>query len=294
MDIPWSLDKFQDTEVKMKLKRFGWFFLFLLAGLMVFFPSITFSEQIPDHLENFIRAGLCVLFIALTIVVALKKKWNKFWPIPFAFFLAAFCQFLAWRFSGLSVKLLGLETSGVKGMAAAKLSQSLWIIIPVIFLTLVSGQSLASIYFKKGHLRYGLTIGLIGFFAFAGFLVLQAKNIDSGLERLLLGAPWILIFVLSNGLNEELLFRGIFLKKLEPFLGKLGSNLLTALVFSLAHIKVEYVKSREIFMFLGIVFVLALIWGYLMQKTGSLLGSVLFHAGADLVLFTSLFTLAPQ
>ena len=278
----------------MKFKSTVWFFLFFITGLIVFLPSITFSENIPDPLENLIRAGLCVLFIALTIVFALKKKWNKFWPISFAFFLAAFCQFLAWRFSGLLVKSLGLEVSSIKGMAVAKLSQSLWIIIPILFLTLVSGQSLGSIYFKKGLLRYGLVIGLIGFFAFAGFLILQVKNADSGLERLLPAAPWILIFVLSNGLNEELLFRGIFLKKFEPFLGRFGSNLLTALVFSLAHMRVEYVESGEIFMFLGVVFALALIWGYLMQKTGSLLGSALFHAGSDLILFTSLFTMIPQ
>jgi len=278
----------------MKLKRFGWFFLFLLAGLIVFLPSVTFSEQIPDKFENLIRTGLCILFLALAVVFALKKKWNKFWPIPFAFFLAVFCQFLAWRFSGLPLKFLGLESSSIKGMAAAKFSQSLWIIIPILFLTLVSGQSLASIYFKKGRLRYGLVIGLIGFFTFAAFLIFQVKNIDSGLERLVSASPWILIFVLSNGLNEELLFRGLFLKKFEPFLGKFGSNLLTAVVFSLVHMKVEYVKSGEIFMFLGIVFVLALIWGYLMQKSGSLLGSALFHAGSDLVLFSSLFTLMPR
>jgi len=277
----------------MKLKRFGWFFLFLLAGLLVFLPSVTFSEQIPDQTENLIRTSLCVLFLILAVVFALKKKWNKFWPIPFAFFLAAFCQFLSWRFSSLPVKFLRLETSSIKGMAVAKFSQSLWIIIPILFLTLISGQSLASIYFKKGRLRYGLVIGLVAFFAFAGFLVLQVKKIDSGFDRLLFSAPWILTFVLSNGLNEELLFRGIFLKKFEPFLGKLGSNLLTALVFSLTHMKVEYVKSGEIFMFLGIVFVLALIWGYLMQRTGSLLGSTLFHAGSDLILFSSLFTMFP-
>jgi len=278
----------------MKLKRIGWFFLFFITGLIVFLPSITFSEKIPDHTENLIRTSFCVFLLVITIVFALKKKWNKFWPIPFAFFLAAFCQYLAWRFSGLPVKSLGLEASSMKGMAVAKLSQSLWIIIPIVFLTLISGQKLGSIYFKKGRLRYGLVIGLIGFFVFAGFLILQVKNVDSGLERLLSAAPWILIFVLSNGLNEELLFRGIFLKKFEPFLGKFGSNLVTALVFSLAHMKVEYVKSGEIFMFLGIVLILALIWGFLMQKTGSLLCSALFHAGSDLILFTSLFTLMPQ
>lgn len=277
----------------MKLKRFGWFLLFLAAGLIVFLPSITFSEQIPDSTETLIRTGMCVFFLLGALVSALKKKWNRFWPISFAFFLAAFCQFLAWRFSGLPLGWLGLKTTTITGMAAAKLSQSLWVILSIIFLTLLSGQKLASIYFKKGRLRYGLTIGLIGFFAFAGFLIWQVQSIDSGLERLLSVSPWILVFVLSNGFNEELLFRGLFLKKFEPFVGKFSSILVTSLVFALAHMKVEYVEPGQIFTFLFIVFVLAVLWGYIMQTSRSIIGPALFHAGADLLLFTSLFTLTP-
>ncbi|MBD3412863.1 MAG: CPBP family intramembrane metalloprotease [Candidatus Aminicenantes bacterium] len=278
----------------MKIKRIGWFFLFVTAGLLVFLPSITFTEQIPDDTETLIRTGLCIFFLLCALIFALRKKWNRFWPLSFAFFLAVFCQFLSWRFSGLSLRWLDLKTTTITGMAAAKLSQSLWIIIPILFLTIASGQSLASIYFRKGLLRYGLTIGFIGFFAFAGFLVWQVLGMNSGLDRLLSEAPWILIFVLSNGLNEELLFRGLFLKKFEPFAGKFGSVIVTAAVFAIAHMKVEYVATGEILMFLIIVFVLAVLWGYVMQKSKSIIGPALFHAGADLLLFTSLFTLSPQ
>ena len=179
-------------------------------------------------------------------------------------------------------------------MAVAKLSQSLLIIIPIILLTKVSGHDMASIYLKGGKIRYGLSIGLISFFVFAGFLLLQVKDAEAGLDRLLSASPWILSFVLFNGFNEELLFRGLFLRKFEPFLGKLGSNLVTAIVFTLAHMKVEYVISGEILRFLSVVFILAIVWGYMMQKTESLIGPALFHAGADLLLFSNLFTLSPS
>jgi membrane protease YdiL (CAAX protease family) len=129
--------------------------------------------------------------------------------------------------------------------------------------------------------------------AFAGFLLLQAKNAYDGFERLLSASPWILVFVLANGLNEELPFRGLFLKKFEPFLGKFGSNLLTAIVFTIAHMKVEYVASGEVLRLLGTMFILALVWGYMMQKTDSLIGTSLFHAGEDLLLFSSPFALSP-
>ncbi len=278
----------------MKRKRLGLFLIFLAGGLIVFLPSITFSAQIPDTLEMLLRTGLCIIYLVLAMVFARQEKLKPYWPVPFAFFLAAFAQFLAWRFSGLPLDWFGLNVTAMKGMAVAKLSQSLLIIIPIIVLTRVSGQSFPSIYLKKGKIRYGLIVGLFAFFAFAGLLYIQIKNAESGLDRLLSASPWILLFVLSNGFNEEILFRGLFLGKFQPFLGKFGSNLLTAVVFTIAHMKVEYVASGEIFRFLAAVFVLAIVWGYIMQKTDSLIGPALFHAGADLLLFSSLFTLTPE
>lgn len=278
----------------MSSKPVGTFLLFLLAGSVVFLPGITFSAWIPDTVETFLRIVLCVLFLVLTMAFARRTGRKDLWPIPFAFFLAAFSQLLAWQFSGLPARWFSLDVSSIDGMAVAKLSQSLLIIIPVLLLTKASGQSLSSIYIRKGKIKYGLSIGSMAFIVFAGFLVLQAKNADGGLNSLLSSSPWILVFVIANGFNEELLFRGLFLKKFEPFLGKGGSNLLTAIVFTLPHMKVDYVVSGEILWFLAVAFILALMWGYLMQKTGSILGPALFHAGADLLLFSSFFTLNPS
>jgi len=278
----------------MRSKRFLWFLLFSITALVVFLPSITFSSRIPDTLETFFRLGLCLLFLLLTTAFARRAEDKTIWPVPFAFFLAVFCQFLAWQFSGFPIKWLNLDVSSINGMAVAKLSQSMLIILPIILLTKISGQDLASIYIKKGEIRYGLSIGSIAFIAFSGFLVLQAINTDGGMSRLLSSSPWIFLFVMANGFNEEILFRGLFLKRFEPFLGKWRSNLLTAAVFTLAHMKVEYVLSGETLTFLAMVFVLALVWGYLMQKTDSILGPALFHAGADLLLFSSLFALNPS
>jgi membrane protease YdiL (CAAX protease family) len=59
------------------------------------------------------------------------------------------------------------------------------------------------------------------------------------------------------------------------------SNLLCALIFTFAHIQVTY--SEDLPFFLAAVFILGLLWGYLIQRTDSLLSSVLFHAGADMM-----------
>ena len=82
---------------------------------------------------------------------------------------------------------------------------------------------------------------------------------------------------------EELWFRGLFLGKLSPFLGATAAALVTALVFGMTHLGATYVTPAERFIFPTIVFALGLVNGYVMLKTDSLWGSVLFHAGYDLL-----------
>ena len=58
-------------------------------------------------------------------------------------------------------------------------------------------------------------------------------------------------------------------------------------MFTLIHVQVTYVS--DVLQFLLIVFPLALVWGYLMQKTDSLWGSALFHAGADCMIILGIY-----
>ncbi|MBN1387420.1 MAG: CPBP family intramembrane metalloprotease [Bacteroidales bacterium] len=87
---------------------------------------------------------------------------------------------------------------------------------------------------------------------------------------------------------EELIFRGIFLKQLNNFIKPFWSVILTAVVFGCAHLHVTY--TTEVLFFAGITLLLGLIWGFLIHYTKSLLASVLFHAGADLLIIIPIFT----
>jgi membrane protease YdiL (CAAX protease family) len=111
---------------------------------------------------------------------------------------------------------------------------------------------------------------------------------DLQIQEVLLWTPWILIFVAGNAFNEELLFRGLFMQKYSPFVGRFCSNLVIAVPFALHHTGVAYAADTMIF--LAILVPLALLWGYLMQKTGSLWGSVLFHAGTDIPIVLGVFS----
>ena len=111
---------------------------------------------------------------------------------------------------------------------------------------------------------------------------------DLTLARVLPWTPWLLIYCIANGANEELMFRGLFLKKLEPFLGKFLSNLMVALVFTLIHQGANYTSST--LMFLAVTFPLALLLGWLAQKTNALWASILLHAGMDIPVMIGIFS----
>jgi len=101
--------------------------------------------------------------------------------------------------------------------------------------------------------------------------------------------PWILAFVFLNGIREEILFRGLFLKKYNTFIGADISNVLQAIIFSLAHLSVPF--NLFVFIYLILTFFLGLAFGAVIQKTDSLVGAILFHAGADIPVIIAVFSL---
>ena len=100
--------------------------------------------------------------------------------------------------------------------------------------------------------------------------------------------PWILVFVFANAANEELLFRGLFLGKLGSLYSPFAANLLLAIPFTLHHTGVTY--TPDALMFLAFLFPLSLAWGAITQKTDSLWGAVLFHAGMDIPVVLGIFS----
>jgi hypothetical protein len=70
--------------------------------------------------------------------------------------------------------------------------------------------------------------------------------------------------VFANGLREELLYIGPFLKKYEPLLGSNSSNLLQAMIFSLSHSVAGIGTAADTpftALLVLITFILGFIWG---------------------------------
>lgn len=232
------------------------------------------------------RIGLTAVFLAVTLYARSRDSLRQYWRVAMAFFAASVAMSLDLYlpFSRWILAFLNLDLNSPAGRAIDKLESTVLIVAMIILLTRAFGDDLASMYLRRGNIRRGLAIGLATFFLFMAASLPMSEWVFGGRDlsfgRVLPWIPWVLIFVLGNAFSEELLFRGLFLRKLEPMLGVFASNLLMAIVFTLMHTGVEY--TSDALLFLAILLPLALAWGSIMQKTDSLWGSVLFHAGTDI------------
>lgn len=86
--------------------------------------------------------------------------------------------------------------------------------------------------------------------------------------RVLALTPALLVVVACNGFLEELVFRGLSLRKYNAVFSPYLANVLQAAIFALLFIAL-------------IVFPLGVLCGFLMRSSHGIVASSLFHAGAD-------------
>jgi membrane protease YdiL (CAAX protease family) len=139
----------------------------------------------------------------------------------------------------------------------------------------------------------GLIVGLVAFVVMIASVIpvteLSFQGKDLSWARILSWMPWTLIMILSNAAYEELHFHGLFIGKMAPFLGKFAINLVTSISFVLNHVGVNY--ASDIFIFFTFQLLpLSLVWCWLMQKTNSIWGSILFHSAMDVPVFVGIFS----
>ncbi|MCX6542792.1 MAG: CPBP family intramembrane metalloprotease [Acidobacteria bacterium] len=263
------------------------FLLLTICGVLIFALTMTFVPLLPAWVDYAARAGLLLLFAGLWWVAREGHRLSRFRPVFFAYFAAVFSLSLGYFFADSGLRILGLTTHTPTGIAAAKCLQASLIVFGILVVAWLCGEDPASLYLRKGRLALGLSVGAITAAALLVLTLQQPAVRALGTARLLSLAPWILLFVVSNAFMEELLFRGLFLGRYESLIGTWPAILSTALAFTLAHLQVAY--TPDLWGFLLVLLGFSIAWGWLMQKTASVWGSVLFHAGADLLIVLPIF-----
>jgi membrane protease YdiL (CAAX protease family) len=259
-------------------------YLVTIALFIVFGGTIgtaAYVSFIPQNIRMVLKAVVAIVSLVAWFILSRSERLQQYKQIAISFFAISLGILLAHYFGNLPMRLLGFSVATVQGVAMAKFGEALPVVLSILVIHFATGGDINGLFLRSGNLKLGLMAGSIGFVVFAGIGGLQVMG--SGLQWATVAAalPWILIFIFSNAFLEELWFRALFLKKLEPLVGVRTSLIITSLVFAGVHISSTYVI--DILIFMVALLALALLWGWLMRKSNSIWGPVLFHAGGDVL-----------
>ncbi len=256
--------------------------IFAITFLVLLATTMTLFTPMPGNIKMVLR--LILILISITAWLGFKRqKYHRASLLSFSLFVLNLAFLIVSPFTS---EFLNLDITRPKGIALSKLSDSLIISTVIIVSVIIAKQSPKSIYLTRGRLVAGLAIGLF-FFLLFGFLAFKNPGQPVDPSFLRNNWVWILIFVMANGFMEELVFRGLFLEKLNLILNHHYSILLTSICFALPHIIVQY--QANVLLFTGICFVLGMLCGYAMHYTRSIIAPTLIHAGADLMIMVPIF-----
>lgn len=162
----------------------------------------------------------------------------------------------------------------------------------------------------------GLVFGLAGgsilrVFRMTGYSVAAPRAIDlefctiqlqqeAGAQCLMMSSTpagmgiYVLFMLGVIGLGEELFWRGFVQQKLKRLAGCRGGVLACSLLFALAHIYLYVVLPvREGSIFLGVIFLAGLSWGWLYEHTRALWPPAISHGLAALIIWKYHFFATP-
>ena len=283
-----------------RLERVGLALVCLGAG-----AAALGARWVPDAVARIafglvLAAGLLALVLLAGKVAALRPYRD----LSFAFFVFALVQVLNNAlpgYVGLHV-LRDPPTTGnplastVYGTVAIQLLETAIAVVPILALTKLAGLDPGSLYIRwraSGRWLLFATGAFVALYAFVATLPLRPgspaqrllpTNGLVTLDRFLALTPALLVLALSNGFQEELLFRGLFLRRFEAFFGAGVANVLQAAIFTVAHVEVAYTPLLLVFL-VGVVFPAGLLAGFLMRASKGVVVPAIVHAGLDIPIY---------
>jgi membrane protease YdiL (CAAX protease family) len=255
--------------------------ILLLGGAAVFVFGSPYYSVFPTNRNQTYLLALTGILVTIAVILKRIASLSVYWQAAYALGIASAATLV------LGTGFLNLHSRTVSPLgdiAVDKFSQFLHVVPIILVLTWIKRDKLGSIFIKVGNLKRGLIFGLV---SFAGFTVLALAVGGLSIEIITSrpeAVPWLLVFVFSNAIMEELWFRGIFLRHYQALIGKNAAILVTAIIFGTSHINATYSFPGGGVVFGLLVIGLGFVGAYAMLKDDSLIGPVLFHAGYDLAI----------
>jgi membrane protease YdiL (CAAX protease family) len=125
------------------------------------------------------------------------------------------------------------------------------------------------------QIGFGIVTGIA--FGIVEFYILRPQPL---VQEFVAGQIWLpaLILLLTTGLIEEIIFRGVLQQIAEPAIGRLGLVYVST-IFAILHI------GQLSILDIIFVFIVALIFAAFVKRTGSLIGVTLSHSFLNIILY---------
>jgi len=217
-----------------------------LSAILLISTALFF---LGDHLyllgtrrRAFLTAIPPIILLGFTLLFYRNVSLRKYWEVTFALFCGTFGLFLAWAPGSWPERYLGVSANTAQGVAILKFFELLPVALPIILLTRFVQGSLAPIYLQKGNLKMGLGLGLgLSVVIFGAYIVLSWSKID--LEKAVQVLIWMIIFSILDAFFEELLIRGLLLRRFTALLGNTWSLIFSALVYGFFFLGVQSITG---------------------------------------------------
>lgn len=283
-----------DTENRTNLSslRRGALLVFFVGCSFAVFNIGGYNNFVPGNMVLFMRSAIAgILVLSTLILYKTRGIGDIFCKVSFSFLFASVGLLLAWFFGKWYQLVPGLTTSTVEGVTVAKVAEVIPIIVAILVGTWLLERSYTPVFLTGGSLKKSIGLGLLlSPVALIPFFAMGGLGLSADIMTIVGWLPWMCVFGFSNGFMEELMIRGLFLKKYDSLFGQRQALLLTSVIFAFFHQAVlQYTDIATFMAFLVVTFLLGLVWGYIMQKSDSIWGAVIAHAIADILLLITVF-----
>ena len=256
------IDSIQDKRSKTKTTRNE------KVMAIIYLLSLIVAEVCVTYVNK--ETGLVIEMVIL-FVLLLNSSLNV--SYNYSIMLRSMMVLPLIRIIGLSIPLMQIQPLYWFPIIAVPLFAAVY--------TIMKSQGLTRkhVGLVWGNKKLQFLIALSGIFlGTIEYTILQPKPLIAVLDPVTLISASI-ILILSTGLAEELLFRGIIQKNAENVFGTVVGLLYTAFLFTALHI------GWNSFTDLIFVFSVAIFYGYAFQKTRSIVGITLSHGISNSFLF---------
>ncbi len=236
--------------------------------LICYILILTFSELITTY---YMTSWGIIIHVILITGLVINSTLTK--SVKFSYLLQAMILLPLIRIMSLSIPVMELEPL-------------YWLVIMSIPVFVAIRILMQSQYLNKKmiglntrYLPLQLLVGLTGIgFGFVEYFILQPTALipDLSLVNVIFAGS---IVIISTGLLEELVFRGIIQKNAENIMGKTWGIIFTSSLF--VGFNISWNSPLDLLFIFGI----SLCYGYIFQKTRSILGISISHGLCNVVLF---------